>query len=64
VNVTPSLVGSMRLRLFSMYKRLKIKVEEEERRRDKRSQFWCFREKHSSQEAVQEERAFSRANLS
>ena len=58
MNVTPSLVGSMRLRLFSMYKRLKIKVEEEERRREKEVSFGVL-EKNTAQEAVQERASFS-----
>ena len=57
MNVTPSLVGSMRLRLFSMYKRLEIKVEEE-RRRDKEVSFGVFERKTQLNKQVQE-RAFS-----
>jgi hypothetical protein len=48
----------MRLRLFSMYKRLKIKVEEEERRREKEVSFGVL-EKNTAQEAVQERASFS-----
>jgi hypothetical protein len=48
----------MRLRLFSMYKRLKIKVEEEERRREKEVSFGVL-EKNTTQEAVQERASFS-----
>jgi len=58
VNVTPSLVGSMRLRLFSMYKRLKIKVEEEERRREKEVSFGVLEKNTAHKKQFKRERRF------
>ena len=58
MNVTPSLVGSMRLRLFSMYKRLKIKVEEEERRREKEVSFGVLEKNTAHKKQFKRERRF------
>jgi len=46
----------MRLRLFSMYKRLKIKVEEEERRREKEVSFGVLEKNTAHKKQFKRER--------
>ena len=48
----------MRLRLFSMYKRLKIKVEEEERRREKEVSFGVLEKNTAHKKQFKRERRF------